>query len=124
MVTAQTTSWFPPMGAACSFCLSVSPLRTPGVSPGVKALLARELEGAKTLKQNKLIFRKCHGRKPVGIYSPREELVEDSSVPATPRGPARLGRSHRAGFLSAGSWRNKAGPDIQMSFVIRPSVMW
>jgi len=21
MVTAQTTSWFPPMGAACSFCL-------------------------------------------------------------------------------------------------------
>ena len=46
----------------------MSPLRTPGVSPGVKALLARELEGAKTLKQNKLIFRKCHGRKPVGIY--------------------------------------------------------
>ena len=37
---------------------------------GGKALLARELEGAKTLKQNTLIFRKCHGRKPVGIYAP------------------------------------------------------
>jgi len=34
----------------------------------VKALLARDLEAAKTPKQNKLIFRKCHGRKPVGIY--------------------------------------------------------
>jgi len=48
--------------------LPVSPLRTPGVSPGVKALLAREFEGAKTLNQNKLIFCKCHGRQPVGIY--------------------------------------------------------
>jgi hypothetical protein len=46
----------------------VSPLRTPGVSPGVKALLAWEFEGAKTLNQNKLFFCKCHGRQPVGIY--------------------------------------------------------
>ena len=44
-------------------------LRTTGVSPWVKALLAREFEGAKTLKENRMIFRKCHGRKPVGIYS-------------------------------------------------------
>ena len=63
----------PYLRSAALSALSVSPLRTPGVSPGVKALLARELEGAKTLKQNKPIFRECHGRKPVGIYnvSPR-----------------------------------------------------
>ena len=35
----------------------------------MKALLARESEGAKTLRYDIIIFRcKCHGRKPVGIY--------------------------------------------------------
>ncbi len=35
----------------------------------MKALLARESEGAKTLRYDIIIFRcKCHGRKPVGLY--------------------------------------------------------
>ena len=51
------------LSQAVVLALSNPRLRTPGVSPGVKAS-----EGGEVLNYG--TFHKCHGREPVGIYFP------------------------------------------------------